>query len=174
MFLDRLHLREPGMAPWEIWISELQERMLVAVPRDNVDRVLEIAREEEVEASVIGEFTFDGVLEVYFNGYSVASLDVEFLTHPPCVVRVATWSPPSYPEPNIPMPKDLGEELLTLLASPNVASRECVVRTYDHEVQGNTVVKPLHGRYGGPSDAAVLKPVDDLWEGVVVSVGLKP
>lgn len=171
--LSKLHLREP-MAPWEIWISESQERMLLAVPPENVGRVLEVAREEELEASVIGRFTRDGALRVYYEGYPVADLDVEFALSPPRAVRVAEWRPPELPEPEPPEPGDLGEVLLRLLASPNVASKEDVVRTYDHEVQGNTVLKPLEGELGGPNDAAVIKPLDHRWEGVAISVGLKP
>ncbi|MEM4475163.1 MAG: phosphoribosylformylglycinamidine synthase subunit PurL, partial [Fervidicoccaceae archaeon] len=171
--LGEVHLREP-LAPWEIWVSESQERMLLTVPRENVERVLDIVEEEELEASVIGRLTSGRSLRVYYYGETVADLDVEFLLNPPRAVRVASWRPPSLEEPELPEPSDLSSELLRLLASPNVASREEIIRTYDHEVQGNTLLKPLDGELGGPNDAVVLKPLDDSWAGVVISVGLKP
>ncbi|MCD6592145.1 MAG: phosphoribosylformylglycinamidine synthase subunit PurL, partial [Thaumarchaeota archaeon] len=172
--LDKLHLREPDMPPWEIWVSESQERMIIAVPPENVEKVLEIARLEELEASVVGEFTDDKLLRIYFRDHLIAEIDIEFLTHPPKFIGKAVWKPPSHPEPKIQEPKNLNEELLRLLSSPNIASKECVIRTYDHEVQGNTCLKPLQGIYGGPNDAVVLKPLDDSWMGVVISAGLKP
>ena len=172
--LDELHLREPNMAPWEIWVSESQERMIIAVPPENVEKVLEIIGSEELEASVVGEFTGDKLLKIYYEGSQIAEIEIEFLTHPPKFIGKAVWNPPKHPEPDFPEPKDLGEELLKLLSSPNIASKECVIRTYDHEVQGNTCVKPLQGDYGGPNDATILKPLDDSWMGVVISAGLKP
>ena len=174
VFLDKLHLRELGMAPWEIWISESQERMLLAVPKGNVERVLEIVGEEELEASVIGEFTSSDSIKIYFKGFLIADLNVDFLLSPPRIVRRASLRAEVPIEPDFPEPDDLAEELLKLLSSPNIASKEGVIRTYDHEVQGNTALKPLQGIHGGPNDAVVLKPLDDSWKGVVISVGLKP
>lgn len=174
VYLDRLHLRELDMAPWEIWISESQERMLLAIPRENVERVLEIIYDEELEASVVGEFTKSSFIKIYFKDCLIGNLNVGFLLSPPKVRRKAVWRAVDFKEPSFPEPRELDVELLKLLASPNIASRESVVRTYDHEVQGNTVLKPLHGFHGGPNDAAIIKPLDDSWKGVVISVGLKP
>jgi phosphoribosylformylglycinamidine synthase len=172
--LDNLHLREHDMAPWEIWVSESQERMLIAAPAENVDEIMEIIESEELEASIVGEFTSDRLLRIYYSGIQIAEIEIEFLTHPPRFIGKAVWRPPEYVEPELPEPEDLAEELLKLLSSPNIASKECVIRTYDHEVQGNTCVKPLQGDHAGPNDAVVLKPLDDSWMGVVISVGLKP
>jgi len=174
IFLDKLHLREPDMAPWEIWISESQERMLLAIPKENIEKVLEIIEEEELEAAIIGEFTRDKKIKVYFRDVLVVNLDVNFLVHPPKLIRKAIWISPKYEEPQFPEPNDLNEELLKLLASPNVASKESVIRTYDHEVQGNVALKPLQGLYSGPNDAVIIKPLDNSWKGVVVSIGIKP
>lgn len=171
--LERLHLREP-LEPWEIWISESQERMLLAVPPESVGRVVEIAEEEDLRISVIGEFTKEKRIVASYRGHVLADLDVEFLATPPRVVRIASWTPPSHGEPSFPEPEDLGEEILALLASPNISSREEVIRTYDHEVQGITALKPLVGDLGGPSDAVILKPLEDRWEGIVISLGMKP
>ncbi len=172
--LDRVPLKYPGMAPWEIWVSESQERMLIAVPKENLRRVLEIFEDERVEATPIGRYTTTGRVRVEYMGYEVADIDLEFLFEPPKTVRKAVWREPDIQEPSFPQPKDLTKTLLSLMASPNISSREAVIRTYDHEVRGCTVIKPLQGMRGGPNDAAVLKPVPDSWRGVVVSSGIKP
>jgi len=174
VWLDRVPLKYPRMAPWEIWISESQERMLLAVPPENLERVLEIFRGEQTEATLIGRYREGNIVEVYYQGVRVAQIDLESLFKPPRVRRRTTWRPPELEEPSFPMPKDLGAILKRLLASPNISSREEVIRTYDHEVKGLTVVKPLHGWNAGPSDAAVLKPLEDSWRGLVISCGLKP
>ena len=172
--LRKVPLKYPGMAPWEIYISESQERMLLAVPEKNLPEVLEIFAEEDVEATPIGKYTEDRMLRIYYGDYLVAELEVPFLFQPPEAVRKAEWKPPKLEEPEFPEPKDLTKELLRLLASPNIASRESVIRTYDHEVKGNTAIKPLQGEYAGPNDAAVLKPLDYSWKGVVISCGMNP
>ena len=172
--LDRVPLKYPKMAPWEIWVSESQERMLLAVPPENLERVLEIFHSEQTEATPIGRYREGGVVEVYYRGIKVAQIDLESLFKPPRVRRRTTWRPPTLEEPSFPMPRELGEMLKRLLASPNISSREEVIRTYDHEVKGLTVVKPLHGWNAGPSDAAVLKPLEDSWRGLAISCGLKP
>jgi phosphoribosylformylglycinamidine synthase II len=172
--LDRVPLKYPGMAPWEMWISESQERMLLAVPPGNVERVLEIFREEQTEAADLGVLSEGKHVKINFNGITVAELDREALFDPPRIRRSTSWRPPRLEEPTVPEPSDLGEALLRLLAAPNVASKEVVVRRYDHEVKGGTVVKPLHGWNAGPSDGAVLKPLEGSWRGVSVSSGMNP
>jgi phosphoribosylformylglycinamidine synthase len=172
--LEKVPLKYAGMAPWEIYISESQERMLLSVPERNLQRVLEIFESEDVEATPIGRFTDDGVLRVDYLGQRVAELDLGFMFEPPKVRRNAKWEEPGYEEPSFPEPADLTEDVLELLCSPNISSKESVVRTYDHEVKGNTVLKPLHGRYGGPNDAAVIKPLSDSWRGIVISCGMNP
>jgi len=172
--LEKVPLKYAGMIPWEIWISESQERMLLSMPEKNVEKVLEVFGNENVEATPIGRFTDDGALRVYYEGYGVAELDLHFLFHPPRVKRVAEWTEPDFPEPVFPEPDDLTDWLLKLLSAPNIASKEAVVRTYDHEVQGNTALKPLQGKHGGPNDAAVIKPLSDSWRGVAISSGMNP
>jgi phosphoribosylformylglycinamidine synthase len=109
-----------------------------------------------------------------FQGEKVAEVDVDFLFQPPLVKRRATWKLPAYKEPTFKEPADLTAVILSLLSSPDIASREAVVRTYDHEVKGNTVIKPLQGKWAGPNDAAVLKPLNDSWMGLVISCGMNP
>ena len=99
---------------------------------------------------------------------------MDFLFSPPVARRFARWETPRFEEPEIDEPEELSETLLRILSSPNVASKEAVIRTYDHEVKGNTVVKPLCGKNEGPSDAAVLKPLDNSWRGLVISCGMNP
>ena len=172
--LEKVPLKYPEMAPWEIYISESQERMLLAIPEKNLPEVLEIFAEEDVEATPIGKYTSDKMLRIYYGEYVVAELEVPFLFQPPKAVRKAEWKNPKIEEPDFSEPENLTLDLLRLLASPNIASREKVIRTYDHEVKGNTVLKPLHGEKAGPNDAAVLKPLDNSWKGVVISCGMNP
>ncbi len=172
--LDRVPLKYPDIAPWEIYISESQERMLLTVKEENVDRVLEVFGIEDVEATVIGRLTDDEKLRIHYKGEKVAELDTDFLFSPPRINRVAAWKKPRYMEPYFEEPKDLTSDLLKVLASPNVASKESVIRTYDHEVKGNTVLKPICGVNDGPSDASVIKPLSDSWRGIVISCGMNP
>jgi phosphoribosylformylglycinamidine synthase len=172
--LEKVPLRHSGMAPWEIYISESQERMLLLIPEKNLQEVLEIFEGEDVEATPIGRFTEEKMLRISYDGHSVAEIEIEFLFKPPRAQRRALWKPPDLNEPVFPEPEELTKEVLAVLASPNVASKETVIRTYDHEVKGNTVLKPLQGAYAGPSDAAVLKPLNNSWKGIVISCGMNP
>lgn len=174
VWLEKVPLKYPEMAPWEIWISESQERMCLAVPPQNLDRVLQIFADEQVEAAPIGRCKEGHVVEIYYSGALVAELELDALFNPPRVRRSTSWRPPSLEEPTFPEPIDLGETLKGLLAAPNIASKEAVIRSYDHEVKGGTVVKPLQGWNAGPSDAAVLKPLEDSWRGVSISCGMNP
>ena len=173
VYLEKIPLKYQGLAPWEIYVSESQERMLLSVPEKNLEKALEIFETEDVKATPIGKFTTDGMLKVTYWGYTVAELDIDFVFDPPKFVGATDWQPPKLEEPKFPEPTDLTKELFGLLSLPNIASKESVIRTYDHEVKGNTALKPLQSRYGGPNDAAVLKPLADSWKGVVVSCGMK-
>jgi len=172
--LEKVPLKYPNIPPWEIYISESQERMLITVREENLEGVLEIFGSEDVQATSIGRLTEDETLRISYNGSVVAKLDMNFLFNPPRVRRFAEWKPPAWAEPHFDEPKDLTDDLLKILASPNVASKEAVIRTYDHEVKGNTVLKPLCGKYNGPGDAAVIKPLEGSWKGVVISCGMNP
>ncbi|MGD2141942.1 MAG: phosphoribosylformylglycinamidine synthase subunit PurL, partial [Candidatus Bathyarchaeota archaeon] len=174
VYLDRVPLKATDMAPWEIWISESQERMLLAIPPKNLEEVRDIFRDEQVEATVLGSYNDFNMASFYFDGIGVAKLDLDSLFNPPIIERSVNWRPPMLAEPEIPEPRDLRVTLLRLLSAHNIASKEKVVRRYDHEVKGQTVVKPLQGWKAGPNDAAVLKPLDDSWKGVSISCGIKP
>jgi phosphoribosylformylglycinamidine synthase len=174
--LEKVPLKYAGLSYTEIWVSESQERMLLAVPPDKVDRLLAIFRSEDVEATVIGEFTNDRRLKLFYNGNLVADLDMEFLHNGlPQLEREALWQPPHHPEPDFPMPSDLTEDLKKILSSWNVCSKEWVVRQYDHEVQGTSVLKPLVGvANDGPGDAAIIRPLPDSDKGIIVANGINP
>jgi phosphoribosylformylglycinamidine synthase len=148
--------------------------MLLAVPKENVEEILKIFENENSEATVIGEFTGDKKLVLRYNGKVVADLDMDFVHEKiPRVVRRARWKKEKYPEPDFPDKDDLTEDLKKILACPNVASKEWIIRQYDHEVQAKTVIKPLQGiKCDGPGDACVLKPVADNWRGIVISNGV--
>ncbi len=188
--LEKAPLKYAGLSYTEIWISESQERMILAVPPENWDRLQALCAGEDVEATAIGRFEQTGRLRLSYEGNQVADLDMHFLHdgRPP-VVRQATWraggvSPlmkPSEIEPSIrgltppARPKDHTETLLRILSSPNVCSKEWIIRQYDHEVQGGSVVKPLVGVHeDGPGDAAVVTPVLGSWTGFAVGCGINP
>jgi phosphoribosylformylglycinamidine synthase len=172
VFLEKIPLKYQGLTPWEIYISESQERMLLSVPERNLEKALEIFKGEDVKATPIGKFTTDGILKVTYNGQTVAELDIDFIFDPPKFKGTTEWQPSKLDEPKFPEPKDLTNELMALLSFPNIASKESVIRTYDHEVKGNTALKPLQSKYGGPNDASVLKPLPESWKGVVISCGM--
>ena len=175
--LERVPLKYQGLRPWEIWLSEAQERMVLAVPPEHVERVLQICRRWDVEATVIGTFRDDGRLLVRYGEETVADLTMEFLHHgqPRRELR-AVWRSEPVAQPDLP-PVEAGEVLLRLLAHPDIASKEPVIRRYDHEVQGATAIKPLVGpRSEGPGDATVLVPLETAGEaqGVAIGCGLAP
>jgi phosphoribosylformylglycinamidine synthase len=172
--LDKVLLKYSGLAPWEIYVSESQERMLLAVPEKNVGRVLEIFSEEDVEATLIGKFTNDHYIRLTYDGVTVAELGIAFVFQPPRIERKAKHEKPILSEPSFPEPKNPADILLKILSSPNIASKESVIRTYDHEVKGNTALKPLQSEHAGPNDAAVIKPLQDSWKGIAISCGMNP
>ena len=174
--LDRVPLKYAGLASHEIWISEAQERMVLSVPPDKLEACLAVFAAEDVEATVIGRFTDTGSLVVKDQGEVVAELDMRFLHDgAPRPVRQAHWVAPSFADPGSPACDDPGAMLLRLLAAPNIASKEWIIRQYDHEVQGQSVVKPLVGVRGdGPGDAAVLKPLESSEMGAVIACGTNP
>ena len=176
LHLDRAPLKYPGLQPWEILISEAQERMTLAVPPEKLEAFIQLAREMDVEASDLGVFTDSGYFHCLYEGRTVAYLPMEFLHGGvPQMVIPAKWTLPKTAEPVFPVPADLGAELGKLLGRLNICSKESVVRRYDHEVQAGTVIKPLVGvANDGPSDAAVFRPLFDSFEGVVVAHGICP
>jgi len=174
VWLDRVPLREPDMKPWEIWISESQERMLLSVKPSNVERVLKIFDSWDVEAVVIGKIVEGGRIKVYYKGQIVEDVDLAFRVAGVEYEREWKKFVPEEKHVDFDMP-DLQDTLLKILASPNVGSREWAIRQYDHEVKGNTVLKPLHGfPYHTHSDAAVIKPLRDSFRGLAITSDVNP
>jgi phosphoribosylformylglycinamidine synthase len=174
--LDKAPLKYEGLSYTEIWISEAQERMVVAVPEEKWPELHQLCESEGVEATAIGRFVPTGRLRLNYQGTQVADLDMSFLHkgRPP-VVRQAVFVPAKPQAMVLPERSDFTQDLLKILGSPNVASKEWIIRQYDHEVQGGSVVKPLVGvERDGPSDAAVLRPVLDSRRGVVIACGMNP
>ncbi|MCK4374673.1 MAG: phosphoribosylformylglycinamidine synthase, partial [Candidatus Brocadiae bacterium] len=188
-------LKYQGLSYTEIWISEAQERMVLSVPPENLDALMQVFESEDVEATVIGRFTGDGMLTVKYAGNVVAQLDMDFVHRGlPRFRGTARWEPPAFPDPLVAAswerggpqeaeacrkalegPDDYVATLEAILAAPNVRSKEWIVRQYDHEVQGQTVVKPLVGADDdGPGDACVITPVLGSRRGIAVGCGLNP
>jgi len=175
MHLDRCPLKYPGLQPWEILISEAQERMTVAVPPDKLDEFMTLSAEMDVESTDLGRFTDSGYYHCLYEGKTVTYLPMAFLHDGVPQLQIpARWVPPTTTEPQLPVP-NVDATLRQLLASLNICSKESVVRRYDHEVQAGTVVKPLTGVVNdGPSDAAVVRPLADSFAGVVTAHGICP
>ncbi|MGQ9553271.1 MAG: phosphoribosylformylglycinamidine synthase subunit PurL [Anaerolineae bacterium] len=172
-------LKYPGLDPWEIWLSEAQERMVLAVPQDKLADLGAICRNLDVEMTVIGRLTGDRRLRIHYQGRLVADLDMHFLHKgiPRRHLR-ALWQQPAVKvEPPPQAHTDLTPVLLALLRCPNIATKEGVIHRYDHEVQAATVIKPLTGVLNdGPSDATVLRSTyaQDPWKAIAIGCGLNP
>jgi phosphoribosylformylglycinamidine synthase len=177
--LDNIPLKEEGLHPWEIWISESQERMMFLVKPENVDEVLHICKQWDVTAVTVGKVIEEQVIRVCFKGEKILEMDLDFLTGGPvydsCVRPFIFPNIDDSKEKIFPIP-DLNETLKNLLSSPNIASKEWVIRQYDHEVRGNTVIKPLQGKIGIEThgDAAVVKPLENSFRGLAIASDVNP
>ena len=175
--LEKVPLKYDGLRYDEIWISEAQERMVLSVPPEQVDALLKLSAGENVEATVIGHFgTDDAELVLTYDGHEVGRVAMAFL-HDGIPMPTRRAVVPTHAAVRVPSSRTVpfDKRLLASLAHPNVASKHWIVRQYDHEVQGGSVVKPLVGpEQIGPSDAAVLRPKPSGMAGVVLSCGLAP
>ncbi len=181
--LSAVPLKHRGMKPWEIWLSESQERMVLAVPEKKLQQLKDICEKEGTGISVIGKFTTTKKLVVKHNGKIAAELEMDFLHNGlpkqkrKAVYRIKKGEEPdtSQQQPKRNKNVDYNKILKQLLAMPTIASKEWVIRQYDHEVQANTVVKPLTGAENdGPSDASVVRPVFGSKKAVAVANGINP
>jgi phosphoribosylformylglycinamidine synthase len=177
--LAKVPLKYAGLSPWEIWLSEAQERMVLAVAPENVPALQKICDTYWVELSDIGTFTGDGWLHITYGDTDVVRISEDFLhngrprLHLRAIIPDSTNLQPANLQPANLQPIEL---LTALLSHPNLASKSHAIRVYDHEVRGATVVKPLVGvEADGPSDAAVLKPLETKgWQGFVLANGVNP
>ena len=171
-------LKQPGLASWEILVSESQERMTVGVSEENIPAFEALAALHEVEATAVGVFTNSGAFIVKHGEKTVAHLPMDFM-HDGCpqLNLESEWKAPTHEEPNYPSANEteMGNILQRVMARPNVASKEWWVRQYDHEVIAQSVIKPFCGvNHDAPGDAAVIAPLHGDTRGAVVSCGIVP
>ncbi len=176
--LDRAPLKYEGLSYTEIWISEAQERMVLAVPPEHWGALQDLCASEGVEATDLGQFVDSGRLTLRYHGEVVGDLAMDFLHDGrPDVVRTATWDAPASMPIELPPfnDQDYTADLLAILGTWDVCSKEWIVRQYDHEVQARTVVKPLVGvEDDGPGDASVVLPVRGSTRGLAIACGINP
>jgi phosphoribosylformylglycinamidine synthase len=174
--LDRAPLKYEGLSYTEIWISEAQERMVLAVPPEKWPELQALCAREGVEATDLGRFVDTGRLTLSYQGQVVGDLSMAFLHEGrPRIVRQATFRMPPVTPARLPARTDFTSDLLSVLRAWDAASKEWIVRQYDHEVQGRTVLKPLVGvDDDGPGDASVVQPVRGSLRGLAVACGINP
>lgn len=176
--LDKAILKQSGLSPWEILLSESQERMTLAVPPDKVRELYAIAQWHEVELSTIGSFTASGRFHVRFAEHTVALLRLDFLHEGvPKLNLEAEWASKKHTIAPTIQSSSFEQDLLEILSRYNVCSKESLVRQFDHEVQGGSALKPFVGlHHDGPSDAAILRPLEIIssGEGIVLGHGICP
>ncbi|HRE99606.1 MAG TPA: phosphoribosylformylglycinamidine synthase subunit PurL [Pirellulaceae bacterium] len=176
VWLDRAPLKYDGLTHTEIWISEAQERMVLAVPDKSWAEFEALCRSEDVEATIIGRFEPTGRLVLKYRDEVVGDVDMHFLHEGrPPIVREARYQPVPEQPIDLSGAVSIADTMLAILGSPNVASKHWVIRQYDHEVLGGSVIKPLVGpKQDAPSDAAVIRPVLDSRRGLVIACGMNP
>jgi phosphoribosylformylglycinamidine synthase subunit PurSL len=177
--ITKVPLKYNGLAPWEIFISESQERMTLVVDPECFGKLLDLAKSYQVEISHIGNFSNSGLLEVFYNGETIALLSLDFLHNGvPIKEMEAVWEKTHIvcsTIPTISSKEQYNKIILDLLNAYNICSRESIIRQYDHEVKANTVVKPLMGSScNAPQDAAVVRLSYDSYEALVISNGILP
>ncbi len=176
--LEKVPLKEEGLASWEVWVSESQERMMLAVDPENVDKVLHIFKLYDVLATPIGKVIKDKIVRVKYQGEVVLELDLDFLTVGPeyCRPFVTEFEPMKEKETALDEPEDYEGVILGVLSSQNVSSKEWVIRQYDHEIRASTILKPLQGRIGLAchGDAAVMKPLEHSNRSLAITTATTP
>lgn len=173
--LEKVPLKYPGLAPWEIFVSESQERMILAITPKNKEKVLAIAKKYNVEIVEIGKFTSDKKLKLFFNKTSVAMLDMEFIHNGLPQRHMVGTSISKSETSRLPKPASVEKIWTKILAHPNVCSKEPIVRMYDHNVQGTAALHPFSGvNLDGPNDGSIMQPILGKPHGLVISHGLNP
>jgi len=177
--LEKVPLKYEGLDPWEIWVSESQERMTVAVRPEKIKRFLELSARHAVESTVIGEYTNSGYLHITYNNETCAYVRMDLLGSSfPQWEFDAEWIPPlsrGLREPVWGEAEDQGSLLKTMLKRPNICAKNWIQRQYDHEVQGGSVIKPLVGKdHDMVSDAAVIRPVLGSLRGIAITQAINP
>lgn len=172
--LEKVPLKYPGMSPWEIWISESQERMTIAASAENAQKIIDLFAKRGVEATVIGTYTDSGKAHITWHGETVMDMTMEFLHDGiPETPLKTTFTPGTQSEPDMKI-KDHKDTLLAMMSRLNVCSKEFISTQYDHNVQGSAVLGPLQGPGRVYADASISRPVFGSPKGVVLSQGLFP
>ncbi|MCI4332800.1 MAG: phosphoribosylformylglycinamidine synthase subunit PurL [Thermoplasmata archaeon] len=174
--LDLVPVRESGLQPWEVWISESQERMILDVRPDDLDTLLAVFRRYDVPATAVGTVTAGPFEEIRWHGQLAARLRLAFRVDPPLLTRPQRRRPsPKRRPPKVP-DDAIGALAEELLLAPDSVSRESIIRVYDHAVQGRTVIFPLQGHMDSPShgDASILRPRPESWRAIAVTVASQP
>lgn len=182
--LDTVPLKYPGMAPWEIWISESQERMTLAIPPENVDEFIALLKKRDVDAWIVGEFTDSGRAVIRWHGEDIMDMSMEFLHDglPKRQQQTKFIHVPHYKAfdktPPVPARSITDQSIKTvlpaLLSSLNICSRSFIATQYDHEVQASSILKPLQGKGRVFAEATVSRPVLTSQKGIVTSQGILP
>jgi phosphoribosylformylglycinamidine synthase II len=177
--LDKVPLKYAGLDQWEIWVSESQERMTIAVKPEHIDRFMELSNKHAVESTVIGEYNDSGYLRLDYKGKTCALISMDFMKSDfPQWEFDAEWTPPEFKgirEPVLTEPGRHGAVIKTMLSRPNICSKNWIARQYDHEVQGGCVIKPLAGKGRDmPSDAVVVMPILGVNRGIATSQTMNP
>lgn len=175
VWLEKAPLKYPGLEPWKIWISESQERMTLAIPKDKWKKFQDLMRRRGVEATIIGKFSNSGKCVVKYKIKTIMDVDMKFLhdglpQRPMKSQRIDV----SYKNSRFWKNKDLTDALLKMISRPNIAGFEFISAQYDHEVQGNSTLKPLQGKGRINTEATVIKPLPNSDKGVIISQGLYP
>ncbi|MFQ3675237.1 MAG: AIR synthase-related protein, partial [Endomicrobiia bacterium] len=182
IFLDNVPLKYEGLKPWEIWISESQERMVVILDSDKKEQFIKLCSSENVEATVIGKVTNTKKLELYFKKIKVCDIDMDFLHNgnPKLEFNIENNISEVKIKNDVKISYPIKDLVRKVLSHSNICSKEWVIRQYDYEVQGNTVLKPLVGNIESciervsPQDAAIIQPLSDSVKCVAISCGINP
>jgi len=173
--LDNVLLKEKGLKPWEIWVSESQERMMLSVKPENLEKVLEIFEFWDVPATAVGRVDNSGRIIAKYNKIEILNLDLDFLIRGVEYNRPYKFIKRKFKEPKFKMP-ELKDSILRVMNSPNIGSKESVIRRYDHEVRANTILKPMQGIINSQThgDAVVMKPIFDSYKGLSITSDVNP
>ena len=175
VYLDKVPLKYKGLSYTEIWISESQERMVIFTENRNLAGLKEIFDEEEVRFAVIGKVTASKRLELFYKDNKVADLDMDFMHNVPRLKKDAVWTRKEDKQYRLKEKKDYTQDLKSMLGSLNISPKDWIVREYDHEVQAQSVIKPILGMERiGISDASVIRPNLHSKKCLALGIGINP
>ena len=175
VYLDKVPLKYSGLSYTEIWISESQERMVIFTDKENINNIKAIFEEEEVPFSIIGEVVDTKRLTLFYKNNKVADLDMDFLHGIPRLSKEAVWVKKKEVDYRLKEKTRYDSDLRLLLARYNISPKDWIVRQYDHEVQAQSVGKPILGvEKISVSDAAVIRPNLGSRKCLAIGVGINP